>query len=97
MTSSRAPSGPNGDDDPGTADRVEASAFADLFAAAPAGFAAMLGLRATEMDGATLLLAPRIPDPFFNRVIGLGVTTTPAEVDVDRIVATFREAGAGTW
>lgn len=97
MTASSASSGASMDDSPGTADRVEAAAFADLYAAAPAGFAGMFGLRTTEIGGATLLLAPRIPDPFFNRVIGLGGSPTPAEADVDRIIGTFREAGSAAW
>jgi GNAT superfamily N-acetyltransferase len=75
------------------ADEVEAGASADLYAAAPAAFE----LRAEGVRGATVLLAPKIPVTFFNRVIGLGVHEPAAESDVDAIVARFRAAGIAEY
>lgn len=79
------------------ADRIEAAAFRDLFAAAPPGFAAALGLEIREMAGATLLLAPGIPDEMFNRVIGLGVEYPASERALDAVIDAFRQAGARKW
>lgn len=77
-------------------DAVEAAAYRDMFAAAPTGLAP-LGLEAREVAGATLLMAPGLPTPMFNRVIGLGNAQPAGDDDVDRIVAAYREAGIGSW
>jgi hypothetical protein len=74
------------------ADAAEAAAYADMYAAAPAGFAAACGLRTEQLASATLLLAPGLPTPMFNRVIGLG-TFEPATASViDAIVERYRRA-----
>ncbi|MFO1320914.1 MAG: GNAT family N-acetyltransferase [Burkholderiales bacterium] len=85
------------DDDVRAADVMEAAAYTDLYAAAPAALSAQLGFRAVEIDGAVALLAPRIPDAFFNRVIGLGRTSTPDAAAIGKIIALYRDAGARSW
>jgi len=77
-------------------DAVEAAAYRDMFAAAPTELAP-LGLETREVAGATLLMAPGLPTPMFNRVIGLGNAQPASDDDVDRIVAAYREAGIGSW
>lgn len=79
------------------ADAAEAAAFRDLVAAAPRPLADALGLRVLDIDGATALLAPRVPDVFFNRVIGLGVERPATEAGLDRLVAAYRDAGVRAW
>lgn len=79
------------------ADEAEALAYADLFAAAPVALRDRLGLRVERVADATLLIAPGLPTPMFNRAIGLGLAR-PADDDV--VTATFevyRRAGAGNW
>ena len=76
------------------ADAIEASAFADMIAAAPAELVRALGLRSTTVGGATLLIAPGIPDIQFNRAIGLGVFAAATEAGLDAVIGAFREAGS---
>lgn len=79
------------------ADRIEAAAYADLYAAAPAPLAAQLGLRTEAIGGATLLLAPALPTAMFNRAIGWGLDAAADEAGLDRIVRCFAEAGSPVW
>jgi len=79
------------------ADAVEAAACRDLYAAAPTEFAASLGIRSAELAGATLLIASGIPDPFFNRALGLGVHRPATEADVDAVIAAYRDAECRKW
>ena len=79
------------------AEAAEAAAFRDLVAAAPRALAEALGLRVLDIDGATALLAPRVPDVFFNRVIGLGVERPATSTGVERLVSAYRDAGVGAW
>ena len=67
-------------------DAIEARAMADLYAAAPRA----LDCRVAAIAGATLLLAPRIPASYFNRVIGLGVFEPATEAALDAVVERFR-------
>jgi hypothetical protein len=76
-------------------DTIEAAAFVDFYAAAPPALAAQLGLRTTEIAGATLLFAPKLPATIFNRAMGLGVHRPATEADLDAVIAAFREAGQG--
>ena len=78
-------------------DASEALAYRDMFAAAPPLLARSLGLEARETAGATLLLAPGIPSPQFNRVIGLGNLRAPSESETDAIAAAYRSAGVKSW
>lgn len=79
------------------ADAIEAAAYRDMYAAAPPGLAAKLGLAVEEIGGATLLMARAIPDAFFNRVIGLGVARPASEAALDNLLAAYRAAGAKHW
>jgi GNAT superfamily N-acetyltransferase len=78
-------------------DAVEAAAYRDMIAAAPAPLARELGLEARDVRGATLLVAPGLPTPIFNRVIGLGLSAAPAERDLAAIAEVYRAAGVPSW
>jgi hypothetical protein len=78
-------------------DAVEAAAFTDLYAAAPAALAQSFGLRVAQIAGATLLHAPGIPLSMFNRAIGLGVHGALTEADLDATIASFRSAGYASY
>lgn len=79
------------------ADEVEAQAFAEMYAAAPAPLRERLGLRVERVAGATLLLAPGLPTPMFNRAIGLGLRQEATQQDIQAIAETFRLAGSANW
>lgn len=79
------------------ADEVEALAFREMWAAAPAALRERLGLRIACVADATLLLAPGIPSPMFNRAIGLGLRRPATGHDVEAIEAEFRAAGIANW
>lgn len=79
------------------ADRIEAEAFADLYAAAPALLAKQLGLQVAASEGAIGLLAPAIPSAMFNRVIGLGLEVPADETQVRAWIQRYRSAGAAAW
>lgn len=78
-------------------DAVEAAAYQDMFAAAPAAMARSLGLQVREIAGATLLIAAGMPTPMFNRVIGLGNQGMVDDNVLDTIMAIYREAGVNDW
>ncbi len=75
-------------------DGIEAAAFRDMIGAAPAEFARATGLSSATAGGATLLLAPGIPDPMFHPAIGLGMHGNANEGDIDAILAAFAAAGS---
>jgi GNAT superfamily N-acetyltransferase len=75
-------------------DEAEAAAFRDMCRAAPAGFRQTTGLHSVDVCGASLLLAPGIPTPMFNRAIGLGVFRPSSEADLDEVIGRFRAAGS---
>lgn len=79
------------------ADAAEATAFADLYAAAPANVAAAAGLRVDSVAGAKLLIAPGLPTPLFNRVIGLGTFEPADAAALDAISQTYQRAGVGKF
>lgn len=79
------------------AERIEAFAWADWYAAAPPDVRARCGQRASHLAGATLLIAPGLPVPLFNRVIGLGLDRPATEDDLSAIRDAYREAGVGKW
>jgi GNAT superfamily N-acetyltransferase len=70
------------------ADSIEARAMAEIYAAAPSA----LDCRVETIAGASVLLAPRVPASYFNRVIGLGVFEPATEIALDAIVERFRLA-----
>ena len=72
------------------ADRAEALAWADMYAAAPPA----LGVRVERCEEATLLIAPKIPLGLFNRVIALGQHGPVTEERTDAILQRYREAGS---
>lgn len=75
------------------ADAAEAAAYADMYAAAPAQMQAGLGLRVEALGRATLLIAPGMRNPLFNRVIGFGTFEEASEAALDVIVERYRAAG----
>jgi GNAT superfamily N-acetyltransferase len=75
------------------ADSIEASAMAEIYAAAPPP----LACRIEAIAGASLLLAPRVPASYFNRVIGLGVSEPATEIALDAIVERFRLEGVADF
>lgn len=79
------------------ADQVEAQAYADLYAAAPAELQAALGLQVRHLADATLLLAPRLPTAMFNRVISWGMEHDAHLAGLEALIAAYREAGSTTW
>ncbi len=85
------------DDAIARADRIEAAAFADLFAAAPPALAARLGLRVETVGGATALVAPGIPSAMFNRVIGLGLGAPADAAAIRALAALYDRAGSAVW
>jgi hypothetical protein len=78
-------------------DAIEAAAYREFYAGAPAALASQLGLQAREIAGATALIASGISDAFFNRVIGLGVDRPATQEDLDAIEAAYAQAGAKKW
>ena len=68
----------------------ELEAFADLYAAAPAG----LGARVERIGGATCLAFPAVAGAaLFNRALGLGLERPATEGDVEEIARFYRELG----
>lgn len=70
-------------------EHTEASAYVDLFRAAPRSF----GLELLEADGVTALMAPGIDILLFNRVMGLGLGRDARPDQVEALVSRYREAG----
>jgi len=78
-------------------DRVEATAYRAMFAAAPQDLSSQLGFEIREIAGAILLIAPGIPTPMFNRVIGLGNSSPATDAVLDEITTLYRKAGVAKW
>ena len=79
------------------ADRIEARAWTDWFAAMPADLRMEFGIQVKSVADATLLLAPRLPSTLFNRAIGLGVTRPTTADDLDKVVKMFLDAGCAAF
>ena len=79
------------------ADRIEARAWTDWFAAMPPELRSEFGIAVRTVADATLLLAPRIPSILVNRAIGLGMTQPASADDVDAVVTAFVDAGCSTF
>jgi hypothetical protein len=75
---------------------AEARAWADLIAAAPADFAARVGLRAERVGGALAIgcVGGGFDRGLFNRPIGLGVVEPATREGVRGLVAGYRRSGA---
>jgi len=78
-------------------DAIEAAAYRDMFENAPRALAGALGIETREVAGATLLMAPGMPTPMFNRVIGLGNEFPATDDALDAIGDVYRDAGTGEW
>jgi GNAT superfamily N-acetyltransferase len=78
-------------------DRIEALAFTDFYAAAPDALKSTLGLQVRRQADATLLMAPGVPSPMFNRVTGLGMERETTIADVGALIETYRQAGTASW
>jgi hypothetical protein len=72
---------------------AEARAWADLYAAAPAGFAEAAGLGTREVAGALVLRWAATGRRYFSRAIGLGVVAPATPGAIDEILDGYREAG----
>jgi GNAT superfamily N-acetyltransferase len=79
------------------ADDAEARAFADLYAAAPPALQQRLGLAVHRVADATVLLAPGLPTPMFNRAIGLGLALAANTAALAAIEAAYAQAGVRAW
>ena len=75
------------------ADAIEAAAFRDFYAAAPAA----LRLRVEDVAGAAVLIAPTLPVSFFNRVIGLGNASPATAGDIAAIRTLYADAGIADY
>lgn len=78
-------------------DRVEILASRDMLAAAPLDLRRSLGLEMREIGGAAVMIAPGIPSPQFNRVVGLGNERLATEVELDAIAQCYRSLGVKDW
>ncbi len=79
------------------AERIEAHAWSDWYAAAPPAVRAQGGQRVESVAGATLLIAPGLPVPLFNRAIGLGLDRPCTREDLEAVRAVYRTAGVQAW
>jgi len=70
-------------------DEIEAAAWRDLIDVAPAA----LGMRSERIDGVTILLAPSLPTPLFNRAIGVGNGEPATDALIDEVIVCFTAAG----
>ena len=68
---------------------TEASAYADMFRAAPHAF----GLQVEESDECTALFAPTVDILLFNRVMGLGLRTPASHGVIESIIERYSESG----
>ena len=77
-------------------ERGEAAANLDLFRAAPAGVAELLGLEAFSIGDGLALMAREIDDAQFSRVFGLGVEAPIRPEHLDQVARSFRPLGHST-
>lgn len=72
---------------------AEARAWTDLYAAAPAGWAAETGVGTREVAGAAVLSWAATGRRYFSRVIGLGVVSPATPAALDDILDGYARAG----
>jgi len=72
---------------------AEGRAWFDLYGAAPAGWAAEVGLAVEEREGTVVLRWAATGRRYFTRAIGLGMTAPATESLLDAILHGFEEAG----
>lgn len=76
---------------------IERDAWLDLYAAAPPGLAAKLGLEARAIDDGAILISRLLDAVQFNRLAGLGVETPARPAALDAAIAAFDTAGVRNW
>ena len=74
-------------------EKAEATAWADMYAAAPKEFAAAAGIGSQEIGGALVVRWAATGRRYFSRAIGLGIVNPATAADLDEILNTFEEAG----
>ena len=79
------------------ADDIEARAWVDYYDAAPPEVCRTMGIAHARVADATLLFAPGIESPLFNRAIGLGMHSPASQDDVAHVAAAFSVAGSRQW
>ena len=82
--------------DPRTAAAIEAAearAWADLYAAAPAGWAETAGIGTQEVGGALVLRWAGTGRRYFSRAIGLGVVKPASRAVIEEILDGYERAG----
>jgi len=79
------------------AERIEADAWEDIYAAVPPSFAASTGLRTERVGGGCLALLPALPHPLFNRWIGFGLEAPVSDTDLDHVQAVYTQAGVAGY
>jgi hypothetical protein len=72
---------------------AEADAWQDLYAAAPADWAARVGIDSRRVGGALVLSWGATGRRYFSRVIGLGVSAPASETAIDSILDGYERAG----
>src|SRR4051794_40118616 len=72
---------------------AEIAAWTDLYAAAPAGFAATAGISTRTVAGALVLPWAAPGRRYFNRAIGLGVVEPSTPAAIDEILDGYARAG----
>lgn len=72
---------------------AEARAWEDLYAAAPADWAAAAGHSTCRVDGTLVLSWAATGRRYFSRAIGLGVLRPASEREIDDIIAGYEQAG----
>ncbi len=72
---------------------AEASAWADAYAAAPAGWAADAGIATREVGGALVLRWAATGRRYFSRTIGLGVVEPASRAVLEEILDGYERAG----
>jgi hypothetical protein len=80
------------DSDVEALERIEREAWRDLAAAAPAEFAARVGLETHELGRALMLMASRVPVFQYNWLSGAGLDGADADA-IPSAVARFRDVG----
>jgi hypothetical protein len=72
---------------------AEARAWADLYAAAPAGWAAAAGIGTQEVGGALVLHWTAAGRRYFSRTIGLGAVKPASRATIEAILDDYERAG----
>lgn len=78
-------------------DAIEAAAYKSMYAVAPRTLVETTGLTVQHVVDATLFIAPGLPDPFFNRVLGLGNQVQITSENIDTIIRIYQQAGISDW